>query len=483
MTSRADEPRGPARTGGSRASDPSGRAGSGRADDHGRQLSKAGQALRAQQPEQARRLLEAALARSPNEPRAQNLLGLAYFKLGRLDEAFRLYEELSRRFPKEASLCVNLGLVQLRQGRTSEAEASFRAALERAPHHRRAHCYLGLVLYRRGELAKAREHFLAGDAHDFARRVEQLSTPAAAPSAGTNLLRDVSAAAEAVLQSAQPFRTVDLDLDGARSRDDQGWRAEVEHHQPAPLADPVEGSSLRRAIRSSVRPPTSTRPGFQLMTGSGELDAAARAAEEVAPEPPELVFSTEAHGRSLLTREEVDALESGLGRTGFVAGPAGRAKLNLEREGAIRADALVLALGRRDLEVHPERPGWWRIRGPTVVLLSVEGLAVALRGLRDAELAPGVLRGYEGDWSVRDAPGGRTRLEGRGTALIAASGVPLVVPLAPDRVVVCARPALLGWSSRVSVVPCVPGAPDERLQARGPGWILVGERGWTGPDR
>ena len=449
---------------------------------YGQLLARAGQALRAKRPDDARRLLEEALARSPDEPRAKNLLGLAYFKLGRLRESGRLYDELTRRFPKEPSLFVNLGLVRLREGDLEAAERALRTALERAPEHRRAHCYLGLVLYRRGDLAGARRHFLAGDAHELARRVDRMSTPATSTEGG--LLRDVSAAAEAALASdVQPFRPVEVETGAFAARDDGDWRAEVEHHQSVPVPDPAEPSNLRGPPTPPAgREPSRSMPGFQLASATVELRALAVAAEDVAPEPPELVFSVEAGGRSLLTREEVDALESGLGRPGFVAGPGGRAKLTLTGAGAIRRDALVLALGRRDFRHGAGLPGtagtasWWSMDGPSVLLLSVEGVAVALRALKDAVFAPGVLRGYAGSWRVEPGPLGGVQLLGEGSALVAAPGIPLIVPLAPEREVLCAEAALLGWSNRVSVVPSRPEAPDGRVEARGPGWVLVSER-------
>jgi len=449
-----------------------------RPDQHGRTLSRAGQALRSKRPDEARRLLEDALARSPDEPRAQNLLGLSYFKLGRLDDAARLYERLVERFPREPSLAVNLGLVRLRQGDIAEAEACFRGALERSPDHRRAHCYLGLALYRRGELVRAREHFLAGEAHDLADRVERLTSSEKGEGGESHLLRDVSVAAEAALTSdVQPFRSVDPGEAGG-PRDDGAWRAAVRHDQPVPVPEPADASSLRAGIRSSVGAPSSSpRPAFRTFVGTQEVRAVAAAAEEVAPEPPELVYSVDLSGRSLLTVEEVEALESGLGRPGFVAGPGGRAKLTLEAEGAVRSDAWVLALGRRELRADGERPGWLRVRGPTVLLLSVDGLAVALRQLGSATFAPGVLRGHAGSFQLEVDAEGRAWLEGRGSALIRSPGIPLAVPLAPDRRVLCAAPALLGWSSRVAIVPSGEPGSDERLEARGPGWILVGERG------
>jgi len=287
-----------------------------------------------------------------------------------------------------------------------------------------------------------------------------------------------------------PFRSVDPDEGSEAPRDDRDWEASVEHHQAVPTADPAEPSTICAGPQSQTRPSGArSNSDFQLASATAELAALAEAAEDVAPEPPELVFSLDPRGRSLLTREEVDALESGLGRAGFVAGPGGRAKLTLTGRGLLRADAFVLALGRRPrgfADAVPEagvEASWWSVEGPSVLLLSVDGVAVALRNLRDAAFATGVLRGFEGRWRAEPGAAGEWTLRGQGTALIASPGVPLLVPLAPGRAVICARAALLGWSNRVSVVPSGSDEVEGTLDAKGPGWILVSERPSAGPMR
>ena len=122
--------------------------------------------------DEGRVALERALALRPDHTKALNLLALAYFKLGFLDRARQIYSALAEAYPHEPALFVNLGLVLLREARLDDAERALRTALMMAPDHTRAHCYLGMVLYRRGELVQAREHFIRGDAVEFARRLE-----------------------------------------------------------------------------------------------------------------------------------------------------------------------------------------------------------------------------------------------------------------------------------------------------------------------
>lgn len=123
-------------------------------------------------PDEGRIALERALGLRPDHTKALNLLALAYFKLGQLERARLVYAALAETYPHEPALFVNLGLVLLREGRLEEAERALRTALMMSPEHTRAHCYLGMVLYRRGELVQARDHFIRGDAVEFARRLE-----------------------------------------------------------------------------------------------------------------------------------------------------------------------------------------------------------------------------------------------------------------------------------------------------------------------
>ena len=88
---------------------------------------------------------------SPKNEKAQNLLGLTYFKLGLFDRAAEIYELLVRDNPVDPTLRVNLGLVYLKTNALSARVREFETATDLAPEHKKAHNYLGLALAQAGE--------------------------------------------------------------------------------------------------------------------------------------------------------------------------------------------------------------------------------------------------------------------------------------------------------------------------------------------
>lgn len=444
-------------------------------------LNQAGEALQQERPADARRLLEQALAIEPDEPKGLNLLGLAYFKLGLLGGAKRVYDQLVERFPREAALHVNQGLVLLRQGRLTEAEGSLRRAIELDPEHRRAHCYLGLVLFRRGDLALAREHFVRGEAHDFARKVERRLTRLSGPRPSQHeQLSDVGERAMERLESRDvPFRQVEPNEDPI-VRDEEAWEARVGHHQQIPVPELVDDDGTGSEEMDSA---AST---FTQATGSDELSQARAAHAELSDSPPDIEYDPQPRARERLSPKEVESLRSGLGRPGYVAGPGARAKLTLLGSGWLRPETVVLAFGDGDsLWSGPPEGPYRPLAGPKVVLTSVSGLAVALRQVQHAAVDSDRLVGWEGDFERRsvDGPGGLGRpavlLHGRGSLLLRTLQPPLLVPLVGGQSVVCERGALVAWSLGLDVVGLASehGGP---VRCTGPGWIVVAEQAEVG---
>ncbi len=109
--------------------------------------------------ENARDLLEDALELQPHHERGQNLLALAYFKLGLFDKAEELYRALVAEHPQDATLQVNLGLVYLKTGAAEQAIAAFSAALVVQPDHPKAQNYLGLAYLKGRDYPKAQGCF------------------------------------------------------------------------------------------------------------------------------------------------------------------------------------------------------------------------------------------------------------------------------------------------------------------------------------
>jgi hypothetical protein len=218
-----------------------------RDDDFLYYLHRGSELLRDKKPEEARGSLERAFQISPDNPKAQNLLGLAYFKLGLLEAAKSIYDRLVEDYPAEPPLYVNLGLVLLRQGRLNEAERALKKAIAIAPEHARAHCYLGLVLYRRGDLALAREHFVKGQADELTKKVEaKLSLGTASRPSQGELLRAVAENGFRDIETSQfPFKPLDMSRDERVVRDEEAWETWVPHdRRETPLLLGLETGSL-----------------------------------------------------------------------------------------------------------------------------------------------------------------------------------------------------------------------------------------------
>ena len=119
-------------------------------------LYKGGELLASGKIVEAREHLEKAHGLAPKNEKAQNLLGLAYFKLGLFDQASAVYEGLVNENPTDATLRVNLGLVYLKTNNLERCVKEFETATDLEPTHKKAHNYLGLALAQQGTYAKAK---------------------------------------------------------------------------------------------------------------------------------------------------------------------------------------------------------------------------------------------------------------------------------------------------------------------------------------
>ncbi|QAT86151.1 hypothetical protein EJ065_4603 [Corallococcus coralloides] len=151
------------------------------------QLQRGSELLGAGKVTEAKDFLERAHQLQPRHEKAQNLLGLTYFKLGLFDRAADLYEMLVRDNPVDPTLRVNLGLVYLKTNALQRAAREFETATDLAPDHKKAHNYLGLTFAQMGEYGRAREHFLLSGSDAMAEKMsraiagEVYSRPPAAP--------------------------------------------------------------------------------------------------------------------------------------------------------------------------------------------------------------------------------------------------------------------------------------------------------------
>jgi len=245
------------------------------------ELYRGGELLGAGKVIEAKDHLERAYQLDPTNEKAQNLLGLSYFKLGLFDRASEIYETLVRDNPADPTLRVNLGLVYLKSSAVMRAVREFEIATDLQPDHQKAHNYLGLALAQAGELGRAREHFLlAGSdvmAEKMARALEE--TTARAPQTQPAPAPEAEAPAAPPLASiAPPQAPVTL---GSAERSDvpgiESISVEVgtEGSDQAPLEDPLGAQDW----------------GAQLPYGEGEAapapeDAELRFAEDEGPTAP-----------------------------------------------------------------------------------------------------------------------------------------------------------------------------------------------------
>jgi tetratricopeptide (TPR) repeat protein len=439
--------------------------------------------LKAKRPERARASLERAYQIDPRDAKVRNLLGLAYFKLGLLEAAKAIYDALVDDYPSEVPLYVNLGLVLLRQGRLQEAEQALVRALRISPDHARAHCYLGLVLYRRGQLVEAREHFLRGDAKDFALKVERRLAREGderRPS-HAEMLRQVADEGVQGLLGGDVLRAVDVVRDERLVRDESAWQTSVSHSQPPSrtFEDPA-----------SLLP----WPASQLPAPAPVEDVAAPTARKVSGTsdlPEALVYGRPPPSEAPSREAELPELSGSRDGVGFTAGPGPRARLEVRSAAYLRPSTIVAASGRMTMteaERHfnhratggvfgdPADP-MSRLEGRAVLILRVAHIAVALRGASDLHVVQGALVGFDDGFSWDN---GRilgldvVTLRGRGSLLLDTRGPPMLMPVDEETPVHSAVDALLAWSDGVRPSPIETKRERSRLfKLHGRGYVLV----------
>jgi uncharacterized protein (AIM24 family) len=429
--------------------------------------------LKAKRPEIARTALEQAYTIDPRDPKVRNLLGLAYFKLGLLEAAKAIYDGLVLDYPDEAPLHVNLGLVLLRQGRLDEAETALSKALRLAPNHSRAHCYLGLVLYRRGDLVNARNHFLEGEAYDFASKVERrMSRLDGSEPTNEELLRRVADDGMIELSRGDAFRSLDAERDERVVRDEGGWEAMVSHSQP-----PQTTSEL--SISTLPIPEPVIEPEVRKLAPTTDL-------------PEAMVYGDVPTNGALKKNSTMPEISTGAEAMGFTAGPGSRARLEINNAAYLKTSTIVAASGRLSMSEakrhfnsrstggvfgDPSDP-MCRVEGRAVLLLRVARVAVALRGARDLHVVHSVLVGFDDafSWDNSRILGlDVVTLRGKGSLLLDTRGAPMLMPVDDDTPVHAALDALLAWSDGVRPSPVEPHQSERpRLfKLFGRGYVLV----------
>jgi uncharacterized protein (AIM24 family) len=120
----------------------------------------------------AQKAFAAALLLDDQNAKVLALLGLTYFRGGKLHQARPIYEDLVERLPTDASHRLNLGLVYLKLGDAEKAINSLEASRALDPSQGRAVSYLGLAYARAGRYTEAYRSFLLAGQKDLATEIE-----------------------------------------------------------------------------------------------------------------------------------------------------------------------------------------------------------------------------------------------------------------------------------------------------------------------
>jgi thioredoxin-like negative regulator of GroEL len=223
-------------------------------------LNRGSELLARTESEPARASLERALELRPKDAKVLGLLGQAYYKLSRFEDAARVWQRLVDDNPVEPAARVNLGLAFLKSKRHPDAVKQLEIALDLNPEHKKAMGYLGLALLESGNLSRARDWFRKAGSDQMVARCDELiagrattAQPVEAASApGTAEAREQAAAAPEPLRTPAPG--------GMRAyRPPEGgevlaaWSEARLVHPPEGETFSVSPGALAVAIRGEVR--------------------------------------------------------------------------------------------------------------------------------------------------------------------------------------------------------------------------------------
>ncbi|ATB48884.1 tetratricopeptide repeat protein [Corallococcus macrosporus] len=492
-------------------------------DEFLQQLSLGGELLAAGQVHEAQPFLERAHQLQPRMEKAQNLLGLCYFKLGLYDRAAELYEMLVRDNPVDPTLRVNLGLVYLKTSALQRAAREFETATDLAPEHQKAQNYLGLTLAQMGEYGRAREHFLLAGSDVMAEKMsraiagEAYGKPApAAPAPRGGPVEPPSPPPPA----APPAPAPEAQEEEIRFAEDEGPSALAEAppaaaedvaagaEQESPPESAFEETSAAVAASEPAAPVPLTRlhlrkvPAASLAPAAPESPAAVEGAS-LAPASPESSVAGEGAGRSLAGLAASVVLPGGEPARPFSEGP-GCFSVAVEGELLTRLDGLVALTGQ--LGFQPEMK---RFRGRATDKAFGEGAArmVRARGSGVLYLEPAAARTFlavdlgEDSAYFRDEcvfafeeaimfENGRVpsdiapdldlvHLRGQGRVLLSLPGPLRAVAVRQDQPVSVPLTHLVGWQGNLSprMVPLLKSSSGEVLRAAvelgGEGFALI----------
>jgi len=368
----------------------------------------------------ARAAFERALELRPKDGKILGLLGQAYYKLSRFDDAVRAWQVLVDDNPVEPSARVNLGLASLKAKRHLDAVKQLEIALDLNPEHKKAMGYLGLALLESGNLTRAREWFKKAGSDQMVGRCDELiaGRGAAGPESAEPAAQAAQAAAHAAAAAAEA----------------------AEPTAPEPLRTPPPGEPV-------YHPPA-----------SGAVLGAWAAGRVVQPAPGE-VFSVSGGALSVAIHGEVRVRLDGLFAT------QGRVAMSGELK-RFRGRPTEKPFGEGRARMH-------RVSGEGVLLYRTEGRRFSALDLGPdaAYLREEILFGFEDGIAFENgrvpssisAELNLVHLRGRGRFLLATEGEPVAVDVVPQAPLRIPLAALVGWIGALTPRVCAllddPGAP------------------------
>ncbi|WP_242336237.1 tetratricopeptide repeat protein [Anaeromyxobacter sp. SG66] len=393
-------------------------------------LSRGTELIGAGDADGARAALERARTLRPKDVKVLGLLGQAYYRLGRFEDAGDVWQVLVDESPVEPAARVNLGLARLKAKRHADAARQLQIALDLNPDHRKAMGYLGLALLEGGDPAAARAWFeRTGAEHMIARCDALLAGPAGAEE-----------------EAAPPVAVADEGAPGEP----------LPAEQLEPLATPVPVADL------AAEAP---------LSGSDAFDAAsaALAAEDERAAPPAPIAQASPPALSAWAASRVLALE---GAAPFavqdgVLAVAVRGELRVRLEGlfAIRGQVALAGDVKRFRGRVTETPfgqgaaRMYHASGDGVLLLRAgdRRLTALELGGEAAYFREDAVCGLDAGLAFENgrvpSSAGELNLvhiRGQGALLVASRGEPVAIDVVPGTPVRLPLTALVGWTGALT---------------------------------
>jgi thioredoxin-like negative regulator of GroEL/uncharacterized protein (AIM24 family) len=377
--------------------------------------------------EPASAALERALALRSKDAKVLGLLGQAFYRLGRFDDATIAWQRLVDDNPVEPAARVNLGLAFLKGKHYPEATKQLEIALDLNPDHKKAMGYLGLALLEAGDAKRAREWFRRAGSDQMVARCEELLQGA---------LRAAPPGAEPTVPAAEPV-------------------VAAQPEAPPPAPEPIH---IPAPARTAAPRPSAPEAGL----------AAFAAARLVRPPAGEL-FAVTSGVLAVTVKGEVRVRLDGLVAT------RGKVQVAPEQK-RFRGRPTEKPFGDGARRMH-------RARGDGLLLYRAGGRRFTALDLGpDAVyLREEVVFGFEeaiafenGRVTSMTCELDLVHLRGRGRFLLATGGEPVALEVAGDAPLRVPLEALVGWVGALTprIVPLLDGGPDVAVELAGEGRVL-----------